>query len=222
MDTFGNAILGIVFLLLSAAGTFLMFHLWGFPFDHENLKSTAPKKLMLTHRLIGYTYAIVYVYMMSQMVPRLWSYEVEFPARTVAHLVLGMTIGILIVVKVAIVRFFKHLESQLVPFLGIALFVCSFLLVGLSIPFAMKELYLHKSAVGGSAFSQENIERVKMLLPKAGFSGNAPLDDLATMKSLKQGRDVLLSKCVQCHDLRTVLVKPRTPENWGQTVGRMA
>jgi cytochrome c5 len=33
---------------------------------------------------------------------------------------------------------------------------------------------------------------------------------------------VLLSKCVQCHDLRTVLVKPRTPDNWVQTVSRMA
>src|SRR5258707_3307855 len=157
MDTFGNAILGIGFLLLSAAGTFLMFHLWGFSFDHEKLKSSAPPKLMLTHRLIGYTYAIVYVYMMSQMVPRLWSYEVEFPARTVAHLMLGMTIGVLIIVKVAIVRFFKHLESQLVPFLGIALFVCTFLLVGMSVPFAMKELYLHKSTVGGSAVSPDSI-----------------------------------------------------------------
>lgn len=33
---------------------------------------------------------------------------------------------------------------------------------------------------------------------------------------------MLLSKCVQCHDLRTVLVKPRTPDNWVQTVSRMA
>jgi mono/diheme cytochrome c family protein len=39
---------------------------------------------------------------------------------------------------------------------------------------------------------------------------------------LKEGREVLLSKCVQCHDLRTVLVKPRTPDNWVQTVHRMA
>ena len=222
MDTFGNAIVGLVFLFLSASGTFLMFYLWGFPFDHEKLKSTAPSKLMLLHRVIGYAYTAIYIYMMSQMIPRLWSYQIEFPARTVAHLMLGMAIGVILIVKLTIVRFFKYLESELVPFLGVGLFVCTFLLVGLSVPFALKELYLHRSAVGGSAFSPDNMERVKMLLPKAGFPPEVNVSDLTTVHSLKQGRDVLLSKCVQCHDLRTVLVKPRTPNNWVQTVSRMA
>jgi hypothetical protein len=222
MDTFGNAVLGILFLLLSAAGTFLMYKLWGYPFDHERLKSSAPPGLMRLHHLIGYAYGIIYIYMMSQMVPRLWTYQVEFPARTVAHFTLGMAIGILLLVKIAIVRWFKHLESTLVPFLGTLLFVCTFLLVGLSVPFALKERSLERSAVGGTAFSAENIERVKRLVSKAGFPADAPLDELASAKSLRQGRDILLSKCVQCHDLRTVLVKPRTPDTWVQTVSRMA
>ncbi len=222
MDTLGNALLGIIFLLLSAAGTFLMYRLWGYSFDHEKRKSSAPPGMMLIHRLIGYAYAAVYIYLMTQMVPRLWTYEVELPARTVAHMLLGMTIGIIIVVKVSIVRFFKHLESTLVPFLGTGLFICTFLLIGLSVPFAMKEVYLHRNTIGGSAFSTENIDRVKRLIPNAGFPENAKLEDLATVRSFRQGRDVLLSKCVQCHDLRTVLVKPRTPDNWVQTVNRMA
>ncbi|HZY10603.1 MAG TPA: cytochrome c [Bacteroidota bacterium] len=222
MDTLGNAILGLVFLALSACGTFLMYHLWGYPFDHAKLKSTAPRKLMLLHHLIGYAYAAIYIYLMFQMVPRLWYYQIEFPARTVAHLTLGMSIGVILIAKLTIVRFFKHLESILVPFLGTGLFICTFLLVGLSVPFALKELYLHQRAVGGSAFSKENIERVKMLLPRAGFSSEVNLGELATVPALKQGRDVLLSKCVQCHDLRTVLIKPRTPDNWVQTVSRMA
>ena len=100
MDTLGNAILGITFLLLSAAATFLMYRLWGYPFDHEKRKSSAPPRMMLIHRIIGYAYAAVYIYLMTQMVPRLWTYEVELPARTVAHMLLGMTIGIIIVVKV--------------------------------------------------------------------------------------------------------------------------
>ena len=45
---------------------------------------------------------------------------------------------------------------------------------------------------------------------------------LATDEGLLEGRDVLRSKCVQCHDLRTILARPRTPENWRQTVRRMA
>lgn len=222
MDAFTNALLGIVFLLLSAAGTFLMYKLWGYPFDHEKLKSSAPPGLMRLHHFIGYAYGILYIVLMSQMVPRLWSYQVEFPARTVAHLMLGLAIGILLIVKLSIVRWFKHLESTLVPFLGTLLFVCTFLLIGLSVPFALKERLLERSAVGGTAFSQENLTRVKMLLPQAGLPAAAQPEELATLRSLKEGREVLLSKCVQCHDLRTVLLKPRTPDNWVQTVGRMA
>src|SRR5437867_12198052 len=101
MDTFGNALLGMLFLLLASAGTFLMYKLWGYPFDHDTHRSAAPRYLMRIHRLIGYAYAALYLYLMYQMVPRLWTYEVEFPARTVAHLMLGMTIGIIIIVKVA-------------------------------------------------------------------------------------------------------------------------
>lgn len=130
MNTFGNAVLGIVFLLLSAAGTFLMYELWRYPFDHEQHKSSAPPGWMRFHRYIGYAYGVLYLYFMSQMVPRLWAYQVEFPARTVIHLVLGMSIGILLVIKIAIVKWFKHLESTLVPFLGTALFICTFLVTG--------------------------------------------------------------------------------------------
>jgi hypothetical protein len=222
LDTFSNAILGILFLLLSAAGTFLMYKLWGYPFDHEKHKSSAPPNLMRLHRMIGYAYGILYLYFMSQMVPRLWAYQIEFPARTVAHLMLGMSIGVILVVKISIVKWFKHLESTLVPFLGTLLFICTFLLIGLSVPFALKERILERSVAGGTAFSAENIERLKSVLPKAGMPAEVKLDDLTSFRSLNQGRDVLLSKCVQCHDLRTVLVKPRTPDNWVQTVSRMA
>jgi mono/diheme cytochrome c family protein len=33
---------------------------------------------------------------------------------------------------------------------------------------------------------------------------------------------VLRRECIECHDLRTVLAKPRTPDGWRQTVRRMA
>jgi mono/diheme cytochrome c family protein len=222
MNTVGNAILGILFLLLALASTFLMYRLWGYPYDHEKLKSSAPPRLLLTHRLIGYAYAGLYVYFMVGMVPRLWSYEVEFPARTVAHFVLGMSIGVILLVKVSIVRFFKHLEATLIPFLGTGLLMCTVLLIGLSVPFAMREVYLHESTVGGAAFSPENLERLGRLIPKAGFPPDVELTVLTEVNSLKEGREILLDKCVQCHDLRTVLVKPRTPQNWVETVDRMA
>lgn len=222
MGTFGNAILGLAFLFLAVFNTFFMFKLWGYPFDHEKLKSSAPPRLMLLHRLVGYVFLAIYVYMMSQMLPRLWTYQVELPARTVAHLVLGMTIGILLLVKIVIVRFFKHLESAMVPFLATAVLICTTLLIGLSVPIAFKEVLWSRSAVGGTAYSTENLERVKTLLAHSQLPPSASLERIASRFGLEQGRGVLMNKCVQCHDLRTVLIKPRTPDTWIQTVERMA
>ena len=222
MDTFGNAVLGIVFLAISAMATALMFYLWGFPFDHEKLKSTAPPSLMRVHRLLGYVYVGLYLYFMVQMVPRMWTYQIELPARTVAHLVTGIAIGAILVIKIVIVRFFKHLESTLVPFLGTALFVCTVLLVGLALPTAFREYLLRKDAMRGGSFSAERIERARRLLPAAGLDDEQRLAELASAQGLLSGRAVLTNKCVQCHDLRTVLARPRTPEAWRQTVQRMA
>src|SRR5690606_973965 len=39
---------------------------------------------------------------------------------------------------------------------------------------------------------------------------------------LRKGRRVLLSNCVRCHDLKTVLEKPRSPQGWWRTVERMS
>lgn len=160
MNPVANAVLGIVFLGVGALSTFLMFHLWGYPFDHETMKSEAPRPLMLLHRASGYIYLAIYIYFMTQMVPRLWNYQIEFPARTVAHLTLGMAIGAILLVKVSIVRFFKHLESSLVPFLGSALLICTILLIGLSVPFAFREAYLRAAAAEAHIYDPDNLERV--------------------------------------------------------------
>ncbi len=222
MDPIGNAVLGAVFLLLGAAGTFLMFHLWKYPFDHEKLKSEAPLWLMLLHRIIGYLYGAIYIYFMTQMVPRMWEYQIEIPARTVAHLTLGMAIGAILIIKIAIVRYFKHLESALVPALGTVLLVCTVLLIGLSAPFAFHETYLRTTVLAGDLFGAENIARVHEHLATAGLEDQSELERFSSPESLQAGRVVLSTKCIECHDLRTVLARPRTPDAWRQTVRRMA
>jgi mono/diheme cytochrome c family protein len=159
---------------------------------------------------------------MLQMVPRLWAYQVELPARTVAHLVMGLAIGAVLFVKILIVRVFRHLESSTAPLLGIVVFVCTTILIGLSAPLALREAYMSRHATGGTALGDRGVERVKALLPGAGLPADIPLQQIASPSGLSQGRGVLLRKCVQCHDLRTILAKPRTPENWVELVKRMA
>jgi hypothetical protein len=212
---------GIVFLLLGFAATFLMYHLWGYPFDKATRTSGAPRWAMYLHRILGYMFAAVYVLIMMHMVPRLWEYQVEFPARTTAHIVLGITVGFLLVIKISIMRFFRHFEEWM-PYLGTAILFCSVLLLGLSIPFVFQERALAATAPGGHAYSQESRDRVAMLLPSAGMPGEVDLTRLSSEKSLRRGRSVLLGICVKCHDLKTILAKPRTPSGWFSTVQRMA
>ena len=115
---------------------------------------------MFTHRLLGYIYLGIYVYLMIQMVPRMWNYQVELPPRTVVHLSCGMMIGAILFAKIMIVRFFKHLEGPLIPFLGTMLWLCTCLVVFLSIPFSMRESFLNSKALPDSAARAENLQRV--------------------------------------------------------------
>src|SRR5580700_1492348 len=222
MNAISNSLLAIAFLGVGAAATFLMYHLWGYPYDKEKLQSSAPRALIHLHRWLGYAYLILYVYFLVQMVPRLWNYQIEFPARTVVHITLGMLIGVILVIKLAIVRFFRHMEARMLPFLGTSLLICTALLIALSAPFAMRERYLRAAARSGNSLDPVNLERVHTLLSQAGFTEKDELERLTSPDGLERGQAVLTQKCVVCHDLRTVLVRPRTPDNWRAIVQRMA
>ncbi len=222
MGAIGNQVLGVIFLVVAAAQVVIGFYAWGFPYDHEQYRSKDPRPLVWTHRLLGYLYIAIYIYLMMKMVPRMWTYQIELPARTVAHLILGISIGGLLLVKLSIVSVFRYLEAQLVPFLGVFLFVCTLVLVGLALPFTFREAYLSNAALQGDMLNAERLERVREQLPKTGLDDPNALDELASASGILAGRQVLINKCTQCHDLRTALARPRTPESWRQTVHRMA
>ena len=215
-----SSLLGILFLGLAIAATFTMFQFWGYDYDEDKKKSSCPQWKMNIHRGIGFAYIIVYILMMTEMVPRLWEYQVEFPARTVAHTLLGTTVGVILILKVSILRFFRHFEEWM-PFLGVSLLLCSVLLGAMSLPAFFRERALAANALGGSVYSSENRDRVAGLLPDAGYPEGTELSELSTEKSLEKGRQVLLEKCIVCHDLKTIIAKPRTPADWVRTSKRM-
>ena len=64
-----TAIFGVVFLVVGLTTMFLMYHLWGYPFDKATRTSAEPKWAMLLHRVLGYAFGVLYVGMMIQMVP---------------------------------------------------------------------------------------------------------------------------------------------------------
>lgn len=218
---FDTSTLGTLFVVVGLAAMFLMYHLWGYPYDKATRTSAAPRWAMWTHRVLGYLFALIYIALMWNMVPRLWEYQVEFPARTTVHIVIGFGVGFLLLIKIAIMRFFRHFEEWM-PYLGTAIMLGTVILAGLSLPFAWQERALARAAPGGSPTSPQSIARVAQLLPSAGLPSDAELAQLATADALGRGRDVLLGNCVKCHDLRTILAKPRTPAGWWSTVERMS
>ena len=221
MDVVLSASLGILFLVVGCAAVFLMYYLWGFPFDHDTNTSAAPPSLMRLHRVLGYIYVVLYVVMMFEMVPRMMNYQVEWPARTVAHMIFGMSLGVVLLVKLMILRWFRHFEEWM-PVLGTLLLILTLMLSALSMPHAFREMALASDAAGGDVYGDDNRARVARVLQGAGLPPEADLEELASVEALQRGRVVLLRKCVLCHDLKTILVRPRSPADWVRTVERMA
>lgn len=222
MSTELNVFLGICFVLLAFSTTLLMYHLWGYPFDTKKHRSSAPRWAMNLHRVLGWAFVLIYLYLMIQMIPRMWTYQIELPARTVLHLVIGFSIGGLLLCKILIVRFFKHLESTLAPALGTTIFVLTLTLLGLALPLVWREQVLSRQAFGSEGISEERLQRVSEQLPSIGLEDEDFIAELTTTRGLISGRKLLRSKCVQCHDLRTILARPRTAKGWHDTVERMA
>ena len=224
MSTTLSMWLGISFVVLGIGATILQAWLWSFPMVPDpggpdpNGKSTAPKFWTGVHRFMGLAFVVIYTVLMVEMVPRLWEYQVELPARTVMHAVMGLLIGILLVAKIAIIRWFQHFGKSL-PSIGLGIMACTIILATLSVPFALKA---HDF---GETLNPQNVERVKTALHNVEWADEADVDGLierlVTEPSMEDGIETLTKKCVACHDMRTILAKPRSAQGWYSVNQRM-
>lgn len=221
MDIALSVTLGLLFVLAGFASVFLLFRMWGHLDARAPDLTQAPRGLARLHGIFFLIYAALYAVMMVEMIPRLWAYQIELPPRSAVHVSLGFFIGALVIVKLAILHVFRHLASFL-PQLSTVMLGCTILLLGLSIPGGLREYGLARGQVGGGVYSVENRERVARLLPLAELPAEAPLPELSTEAALRHGREVLATKCVVCHDLKTILAQPRSPSGWWHIVERMA
>ena len=208
-----SIVFGLAFVVLGITAVMLQAWLWGFPMEGD--RSTAPRFWTNIHRLVGLSFVAIYVVMMVFMIPRLWQYQVELPARTVIHATSAIVIGVLLMTKLAIIRLFPHFSGAL-PSLGLGLLINTVILGSLSLPYALRA-----HTISGDTLSTANLERVRGvmvgLLPEGTDVGA-----LVTPARLEEGREVLTRKCTICHDLRTILAKPRSGPGWYNVVIRMA
>jgi len=216
MSTTLSMWLGIAFLFLAIIAVLLQAWLWGPKFwNDEKKKTEAPRAWLRLHAFAGYAYGLIYVVMMWNMLPRLWEYQYELPARTVFHAVLAITIGVLLICKILILIFFRHFEEAM-PRYGFALLLCTVVMTTLSVPYALRAHDLD-----GRTADPENIERVRTLLSDVDLGEGVDVEELVTPAAFYRGRVVLVGKCITCHDMRTILAKPRTAKGWQSINMRM-
>ncbi|HRI66880.1 MAG TPA: hypothetical protein PK156_21685 [Polyangium sp.] len=217
MSTIISLWLGIAFLVLGVAAVVIQAVLWNPDkyWDPVKKKTHAPKLWLNIHKYIGYTFGAIYVVMMWQMVPRLWEYQVELPARTMLHATAAIILGVLLIVKIIILKFFRYFEEAM-PQIGLGILICTVLISVLSIPHAVRGTGLVPISLDA-----ENRERVARVLSDIKFDQAVVVNDLVSDAGLKRGREVLAKECVRCHDMRTILAKPRSGANWYKVIDRM-
>ncbi|HWB73314.1 MAG TPA: hypothetical protein VG755_00135 [Nannocystaceae bacterium] len=216
MSTTLSMWLGITFVGLAIAAVVLQAWLWNPKYWDEVAKKTrAPRGGLLVHRWVGILFTIIYVVMMWNMLPRLWQYQVELPARTVIHALAGILLGVFLITKLVILRWFRHFEESM-PKLGFGILVCTLVLGTLSIPYALRA-----QGLGAGVMTAENLARVRGLLETVKFADDVDRDELVTRKGLDRGRKVLVEQCTSCHDMRTILARPRTADGWLDVSERM-
>ena len=216
--------LSIAVVALALATMFAMFRLWNFPFDNATQASTAPRWMMALYRTLGIVFIVLFAVWMYTLAPSIWRYQSEFPARITAQIVVGIAVAFVIIVVVAISAAFEHFESWL-PYLVTSAVLGTLVLFGLSIPFSRSQRAFDGVGLVGDEFSMGNQERVKILLPTSGVPAQKEADaddDLSSLDLIADGREVMLDKCMKCHELKTILEKPRSPQAWWRVVTRMS
>ena len=122
---------------IAIVNTALMAWLWRFPMQPDptgrdpNGVSTAPRGPTNLHRLLGYAFALAYLALLIEMVPRAWEFRVATPV-AVLHGVLGVAIGVILVIKIAVIRRYQRFGNRL-PWIGGALAVTTLLVAGLGV-----------------------------------------------------------------------------------------
>ena len=104
-----------------------------FMLEAERTQNPAAKRrLALLHRMGGYAYVMLFCSMAYVMSPRAMGLGLsdKLPRYLFAHIVLFLVLVPLLVLKILIVRRYKHRHSLLMP-LGLSIFIISVLLVAI-------------------------------------------------------------------------------------------
>lgn len=123
-------LLGALMGAIAIINASLMAWLWRFPMNAEGV-STAPRAGVLLHRGLGYVFILTYAVLLFEMLPRTWEFRVATTV-SVLHGALGVLIGVVLTVKIAVIRRFRQFGHRL-PWIGGTLAVTTLITATLGI-----------------------------------------------------------------------------------------
>ena len=129
--------LGLLMAAIAIVNASLMAWLWRFPMQPDPTGrdphgvSTAPRAGTNLHRALGYLFVLAYAALLVEMVPRIWEFRVA-TALGVIHGALGLLVGVLLAVKIAVIRRFRQFGHRL-PWIGGTLAVTTVVVAALGV-----------------------------------------------------------------------------------------
>lgn len=172
-------------LLVGFLAAVLQTWLWTFPMvpdpsgSDPNGVTTAPRLWRIVHRGMGYVFALIYLVLATQMIPRIWNYEsVAWSATTLIHSLFGLGVGGLLGIKIWILRRAQRHGKKL-PYFGWGIVLLSIIVVSL--------VY----------------QPVRQGIVRPGVS-----DGAMTQQDAEKARQIVFKNCIQCHGL-SVVAGPR-------------
>jgi len=190
MNPFVNSLLSLLFLVAGGAAAAVMIELKGRPMDRP-----AAGRLILAHRLLGYLFAAVFLFMLAVMVQKAGSLQEEMNAKTIIHIAFAIFTVPLLALKILIARRYKVFTRYLF-LLGAGIFSVSVVFVILTAGY----YYLHRSDIRYTAISAAD-------------------EDILDNET---GRHFLFERCGKCHTFERVFRSFKTKKGWSDTVNRMA
>ncbi|HYC59421.1 MAG TPA: cytochrome c [Thermoanaerobaculia bacterium] len=129
--------LALLMAAIAVVNASLMAWLWRFPMQPDptgrdpNGVSTAPRFWTNVHRVLGYVFVLTYGALLFEMVPRIWEFRVA-TASSVLHGAFGIVVGVILIIKIAVIRRFQRFGNRL-PWIGGALAASTLIVAALGI-----------------------------------------------------------------------------------------
>jgi hypothetical protein len=170
----------VVIVFFSLVAMFSMFEFLG-----REERMCDPEILRKIHRINGFLFILLFLYVAYLCIGYLKSTKVELSARAAIHSVLALTVAILLFVKVLFVRVYRKYYGQ-AKVLGLVIAILSLLMAGVSGGYYF--------VVGKPVTVKPKETVTKTVEEKVGFVLRTDHD------SVERGKMLYEDKCSFCHD----------------------